>query len=134
MARVCGALARGHAIALGSRDAVRPLAPDLIRAVRFAPRGAGIVVATGLDAPGDGLDSVLAGLARRGPLRLILTEDAFETAPPATALPFLTPDGRVARGRFGGLPEARAGRLAALRLPGLSVERWPTDRAVARAS
>jgi uncharacterized protein (DUF58 family) len=132
MARVCGTLARAHRIALDCRDPVRELGPDLIRAARFAPRGAGIVVATGLDAPGPGLDSVLAGLARRGPLRLILTEDAFETTPPASALPFLAADGRVARGRFGGLPEARAARLAELRLPGLSVERLPTDRPLAR--
>jgi uncharacterized protein (DUF58 family) len=132
MARVCGTLARAHRIALDCRDPVRELGPDLIRAARFAPRGAGIVVATGLDAPGPGLDSVLAGLARLGPLRLILTEDAFETTPPASALPFLAADGRVARGRFGGLPEARAARLAELRLPGLSVERLPTDRPIAR--
>ena len=104
MARVCGALARAHALALGTRAPVRELAPDLVRAARFAPRGAGIVLATGLDHPGPGLEAALAGLARRGPLRLILTEDAFETAPPAAALPFLTADGRVARARFGALP------------------------------
>ena len=107
------------------------LAPDLVRAARFAPRGAGIVLATGLDAPGPGLDAALAGLARRGPLRLILAEDAFETAPPAAALPFLTQDGRVARARFAALPEARAARLAALRLPGLTAERLATDRPLA---
>jgi uncharacterized protein (DUF58 family) len=134
MARVCGALARAHAIALRCRAPLRELAPDLVRAARFAPRGAGVVVATGLDAPGAGLDSALAELARRGPLRLILTEDAFETAPPAAPLPFLTIEGRVARGRFGGLPAARAARLADLRLPDLIVERLRTDRPLARAS
>ena len=124
MARVCGALARAHALALDTRAPVRDLAPDLVRAARFAPRGAGIVLATGLDAPGPGLDAALAGLARRGPLRLILTEDAFETAPPAAALPFVTPDGRVARARFcdaprgprrppRGAPPARPHRRAA---------------------
>ena len=134
MARVCGALARAHALALDTRAPVRDLAPDLVRAARFAPRGAGIVLATGLDAPGPGLDAALAGLARRGPLRLILAEDAFETAPPAAALPFVTPDGRVARARFGTLPEARAARVTALRLPGMTVERLATDRPLARAS
>ncbi len=126
MARVCGLLARAHAQALTTRAPVRDLAPDLVRAGRFAPRGAGIVLATGLDAPGPGLDAALAGLARRGPLRLLLIEDAFETAPPAAALPFLTADGRVARARFSALPEARAARLAALRLPGLTAERLAT--------
>jgi uncharacterized protein (DUF58 family) len=138
MARVAGLLARAHAIALDTRASgrgpTRDLAPDLVRAARFAPRGAGIVLATGLDIPGPGLEPALAGLARRGPLRLILTEDAFESAPPAAALPFVTADGRVSRARFGALPETRAARVAALRLPGLTVERLPTDRPVARAS
>ncbi len=136
MARVCGLLARAHAIALDAgssgRAPVRPLAPDLVRAARFAPRGASIVLATGLDVPGPGLDAALAGLARRGPLRLILTEDAFETAPPGAALPFVTADGRVSRARFGALPQARAARLAALRLPGLTAERLATDQPSAR--
>lgn len=135
MARVAGLLARAHALALEAAAAgapLRELAPDLARAARFAPRGAGVVLATGLDAPGPGLDAVLAGVARRGPLRLILTEDAFETAPPAAALPFVARDGRVARARFGSLPQGRADRLAALRLPGVSVERLPTDRPATR--
>lgn len=127
MARVCGALARAHALALETRGPVRELAPDLVRAARFAPRGAGIVLATGLDLPGPGLDAALAGLASRRPLRLVLTEDAFETRPPAAALPYVTADGRVARGRFGALPEDRVARLAALRLPGLVAERLATD-------
>jgi uncharacterized protein (DUF58 family) len=128
MARVAGLLARAHAMALETNGQIRPLAPELARAARFAPRGATIVLATGLDVPGPGLEAALAGLARRGPVRLLLTEDAFETAPPATALPFLTPEGRVARARFGAVPETRAARLAALRLPGLAAERLPTDR------
>ena len=69
----------------------RDLAPDLVRAARFAPRGAGIVLATGLDAPGPGLDAALAGLARRGPLRLLLVEDAFETAPARRRAPLPRP-------------------------------------------
>jgi uncharacterized protein (DUF58 family) len=128
MARVAGLLARAHAMALETTGPIRPLAPELARAARFAPRGATIVLATGLDRPGPGLEAALAGLARRGPVRLLLTEDAFETAPPAAALPFLTSEGRVARARFGAVPESRAARLAALRLPGLAAERLPTDR------
>jgi uncharacterized protein (DUF58 family) len=134
MARVAGLLTRAHAIALETRAADRPLAPDLVRAARFAPRGAGIVLATGLDQPGTGLDAALAGLARRGPVRILLVEDAFETSPPAAALPFLTEDGRVARARFGALPEARAARLAALRLPGLTAEQIAADQPLAQAS
>lgn len=124
MARVAGLLARAHALALASIALpVRPLAPDLVRAARFAPRGAQVTLATGLDLPGEGIEAALAGLARRGPLRVLLVEDAFEAAPPAAALPFLTSEGRVARARFGALPQARAERLRALALPGLTAER-----------
>lgn len=125
MAWVCGTLARGHALALSiPRPAPnRPLAPDLARAARFAPRGATIVLATGLDLPGPEFEATLAGLARRGPARLLLIEDAFETTPPAAALPFLDAAGRPARGRFDALPAARAERARALRHPGISIER-----------
>ena len=127
MARVAGLLARAHALALDARAPVRdarprprprrPLRPARRRhRARHRPRRP-------------------RPRARRRPRRprppraaprLILTEDAFETAPPAAALPFLTADGRVARARFSALPEARAARLAALRLPGLTAERLAT--------
>ena len=134
MARVAGALARAHALALETRAPVaRPRPRPRPRRPLRTPRRR-LVLATGLDVPGPGLEAALAGLARRGPLRLILTEDAFETAPPGAALPYLTAEGHVARARFGALPEARAARVAALRLPGLTVERLATDRPLARAS
>jgi uncharacterized protein (DUF58 family) len=124
MARVAGCLARAHALALASVAVpVRPLAPELARAARLGPRGAAVVLATGLDAPGDGLDAALAALARRGPLRVLLVEDPFETAPPPAALPFLTAQGQVARARFTALPATRVARLRALALPGLTAER-----------
>ena len=118
MARVSGLLARAHALALDTRPPVARLAPDLVRAARFAPRGAGIVLATGLDAPGPGLDAALAGLARRGPLRLLLAEDAFETAPPAAALPFSPPTAASPAPASPRSPRPGPPAFAALRLAG----------------
>ncbi|MFT4151843.1 MAG: DUF58 domain-containing protein [Paracoccaceae bacterium] len=122
MALVAGCLERAHEAALVYRGPVRPLAPDLLRAARQVPRGAGAVLASALDNPGEGLDAALAALGARGPLRLILIEDPFETAPPARPLPWLGPQG-PAFARFTGLPAARAARAQALARPGVQVQR-----------
>ena len=126
MALVSGCLARAHLVALSSRLAVTPLVPALLRAAPLAPRGALIAIATGLDTPGDGLDAALAAMTDRCTVRLILTEDAFETAPPARPLSYATPEG-TARARFDALPDDRDRRAAALARPGLRVERLATD-------
>lgn len=122
MALVASCLERAHALALAHRGPVRPLAPDLMRAMRQAPRGAAIVLATGLDSPGEGLDAALAALRQRGPLRLVLVEDAFELAPPAQPLPHEGPEG-PAFARFADLPAERAARAAKLALPGVEIRR-----------
>lgn len=122
MALASGCLSRAHDLALASHAPVRALAPELMRAARQVPRGAGIVLATALDEPGEGLDAALAELAARGPLRLLLIEDAFETAPPPLPLPHAGPDG-IAFARFAGLPAARAERAAKLARPGIRVQR-----------
>lgn len=122
MALVAGALARAHDAALAHRGPVRPLAPDLMRAARQVPRGAGMTLATGLDETGPGLEAAFAALAARGPLRVILIEDAFETDPPSRALAHVGPDG-PAFARFTGLSASRAARARALVLPGVQVQR-----------
>ena len=129
MALVAGCLARAHFVAMSSHLPVTPLGPALLRAAPLAPRGALIAIATGLDAPGDGLDAALASLTDRCRVRLILTEDAFETAPPSRPLSYVTPDG-TAHGRFDRLAQDRAGRAADLARPGLRVDRLATDRAL----
>lgn len=126
MARVAAALAQAHDRALGlaaEAAAGAELAGPLARAARLAPRGALVALATGLDRPGEAFEATLAGILRRGPLHLMLVEDAFETAPPADPLPVPLPDGRIGRASFAGLPAARLQRAEALRRPGLSVER-----------
>lgn len=123
MALVAGLLASAHAAALAEPDRQRPLAPDLLPAARQAPRGAGIVVATGLDRPGEGFDAALAALRARGPMQILLVEDAFETAPPTRALPYASGSGGIAIGRFDALPAARRDRAAVLGRTGIPVTR-----------
>lgn len=134
MASLSGCLARTHAAALVAARAGRtdrPLAPDLMRAARQLPRGAGIVLATGLDDPGEGLDAALAALAARGPLRLILIEDRFETAPSARPLPCVGPGG-PRHADFSRLSAARAERAERLaQLPGVQVLRQSSAAAMA---
>lgn len=130
MALVAGCLERAHEAALAHRGPVRELAPELMAAMRQAPRGAGLVLATGLDTTGPGLDAALAALRQRGPLRLILVEDAFERAPPARALPHDGPDG-AAFARFDDLPALRAARAARLALPGVDVRRLDASGEIA---
>lgn len=131
MAGVAGLLARAHDEALqrarGGRDGPRDLAPDLAAIARHVPRGAGMVLATALDLPGRDLDAALAALRARGPLRVLLVEDAFETAPPPTALPVR--DGAGAGwADFAGLALDRDRRAARLAMPGQEVRRLATHR------
>ena len=121
MARVAGHLARAHDEALAApAGPVPPLAEGLRAALKHLPRGAGAVLASGLDDPGEGFDAALAALSARVSLTLLLIEDAFERAPPAMPLPMLTAEGpRWAS--FTGLD--RAARTDRLRRPGLRVLR-----------
>lgn len=127
MARVAGCLALGHARALAALGApIRPLAPDLVRAGRLAPRGATVILASSLDDPGPGLSAALDGIRRRGALRLLLPLDPFEADPPAGVLPFLGPGGATT-GAFHRLPEHRADRRARLAAAGIPAEDVPTE-------
>ncbi len=166
MALVARCLERAHEGALAHRGPVLPLALGLLTAARHVPRGAGVVLATGLDdaapspaeilgevprpasfspnssdaastpdhptdtAPatmaGPALRSALAALAARGPVRLILVEDAFETHPPPQALGYVGPRG-PAHARFADLSALRQARAEALRLPGVQVQRLPSS-------
>lgn len=122
MAQVAGCIARAHDQALSDHSDTRPLAPDLMQAARQVPRGAGIMLATGLDHVGDDLDAALAALRARGPLRLLLIEDAFERSPTTAILPYLGPDG-PAYAQFRDLPHMRDARAERLARPGQEVRR-----------
>lgn len=120
MALVAGCLARAHerALDLGARRAAerlptRPLGPELMQITAHIPRGAAVLLATGLDLPGEGCEAALAALAGRSLLRLALVEDAFERAPPAGALP-VSGALRPQWAAFDDLAAARAARAEAL--------------------
>ncbi|MEI4472728.1 DUF58 domain-containing protein [Frigidibacter sp. MR17.24] len=107
MAAVAGCLARAHADAVAAAGlAPRPLAPDLARAARLAPRGAAVVLASALDDPGPGFDAAIGAILRRGPLQILLPADPIETAPPRLRLGWLDALGRAHRGRVDGVSAA----------------------------
>src|SRR5690606_36528184 len=124
MAAVAGCLERAHDQALAAcRTAPHSAAPALlapapIETALQVPRGAGILLASGLDLPGDGFEAALAALRARVPLQLFLIEDALETAPPGIAMPCTGGEGRSGHMRFDALPAARDERAARLQLPG----------------
>lgn len=131
MALVTACLARAHeaALAAAQQDArrghaspVRPLGPDLIRAARQAPSGAGLILASAMDNSGPDFDAALAALVARGPLQIFLIEDQFETDPPQYPLPFQTDQG-VAYARFSDIQAQNAQRAARLQRPGIRVRR-----------
>ncbi|MBH0239254.1 DUF58 domain-containing protein [Methylobrevis albus] len=95
MTAVAGGLARAHAAALTSSDTRVPgLADALDAAVRLLPRGGSILLATGLDAPGDDFDEALLRARWRCDVKVALVIDAFERRPPAGSFPFVTFAGR----------------------------------------
>lgn len=96
MVRICHMLASRHDQALGGgalgSGALRgrrapSLEEALIRALRLAPPGGDVAIATGPEgiAPED--EPALARLARRRHVRILLPLDGIETAPPESALP-----------------------------------------------
>lgn len=133
MARVAGCLARAHAAALADLATAPDAAvPDLARllesAARLVPRGAAVVLATGFDTAGAGVERVLVTALRRGPLRLVLTEDSFERDPPAMPLPYRTGPGSAEMAAFTALPARRTALVARMAMLGAEVERMATDR------
>ncbi len=95
MAALCQALARAHESALlGPPDLDPPLGPVLERARALLPAGGHLVLASALDAPGEGFADAVAVLAERISVSLILVSDPFERAAPPGLYPYATPDGR----------------------------------------
>ncbi|GGG79611.1 hypothetical protein GCM10011415_31060 [Salipiger pallidus] len=84
MDEVIAGLVRAHEAALahalaGQLDDV-PLERGLSDLESIAPEGATIVIASGFSVPGAGLAARLAGLARRGPLKLVHVVDGARAA------------------------------------------------------
>lgn len=104
MLEIAATLELAHARVLASAGDGEPLPLDaaLERIGRLAPRGAAILLASGLDDPGADLSNVLERLRRRLRLVLLAVLDAVETEPPARELPFAGPTGEVRWGRLTG--------------------------------
>lgn len=106
MLEISATLARTHAEVMtdpeGDPCPLTDLLPEI--AARLAS-GTAILLATGLDAPGDGFAPIVTALARRNPFEVLLVQDAVETAPPPGH--FSARIGRaLSRGRFGASPTA----------------------------
>ncbi len=104
-----------------------PLAPTLERARALLPAGGHLVLASALDAPGEGFSESVAALAERVSLSLILVSDAFERAAPPGLYPYATPDGRRGTVRIGKARAAPEDRLAAYTRLGLNGLRLDTE-------
>lgn len=110
MMQVVAALASAHSRALDTPMPESPVMLDraLERANRLVRPGATLLLASGLDDPGDDLENVLGSLRRGIRLVLYTIRDALETAPPARQLPIANTAGVVRWGRFSGvLPDAQ---------------------------
>lgn len=80
MLEVIGAMVRAHAAGLVAArgGAVDPALDAMLeQAARLAPTGAEIVIASGFEAPGEGLADRLGALGRRRALRLLLVTEAL---------------------------------------------------------
>ncbi|MEJ1162009.1 DUF58 domain-containing protein [Prosthecomicrobium sp. N25] len=133
MVAVVGGLAAAQRRALSAPDAMDPPLDGILeQTAAVAPKGASVVLATGLDRPGEHFDTMVPALARRARLSVLLIADGFETAPPAGRYPYATAAGRRGwtspRGgtspHGGGLASLaeRTGRLDRLGVPWLVVE------------
>lgn len=126
MSAVIGVMARAHADALAEADRPDPpLDAALETAVGALPRGGHLILATGLDEPGERFDDVLRAARARVSTTVLLVADAFEREAPRGAYAFATRGGKVGwlSGRRRDTEgDARRARLAALGVPLVTIE------------
>lgn len=101
MLNVIGGLVKAHEQCLGAtamgQGGDPALDQSLARADRLVPSGAEIVIASGFDMPGSGLEDRLNALARRRVPRLVLVTDAQASQLPPGRYPVRMADGRRLR-------------------------------------
>ncbi len=125
MARLLGRLARAHDEALAASRRAGVPAEDgsallLEAALKAGPRGATVLLASGLDAAGPRFDRAALALMQRARLACLVVLDRFEIEPPAGLYPFLAPNGARGIGSVeAGVPppDPRIARLERLGLP-----------------
>ena len=106
MLEIAGVLARTHAATMGAHpEEVVPLSDGLIEIAARVPSGTAVLLATGMDTPGDGFADIATDLMRRNRFEILLVQDAVETAPPPGRFTARTGD-ILSRGRFGASPTA----------------------------
>lgn len=126
MSSVIGVMARAHQEALADQDRPDPpLAERLETAVGALPRGGHLVVATGLDEPGERFDEVIKAAKTRVTVTVLLVADAFERDAPRGAYAFMTRGGKagwLSGRRRAAEEDPRRARLVALGLAVLPVD------------
>jgi uncharacterized protein (DUF58 family) len=120
MISLIGEMAEAHRGAMASAAvADPPLAAILEQAEALAGSGSLIILATALDAPGDGFDHAVERIAGRHDLAVVLVVDRFERAPTPGSYPYMTIDGEAGWIRVGhegepSRPDDRPSRLRRL--------------------
>lgn len=95
MSAIVGVMARAHAGALADQDRPDPpLATSLETAVGALPRGGHLVIASGLDEPGERFDDVMKAARSRVTVSVLLVADAFERDAPRGAYAFMSRAGK----------------------------------------
>ena len=119
MLSVIGELAAAHRDALANIETRDPPLAAILEGAEGLAGAGWIVVATGLDAPGDAFDGVAERLARKRDLSIALIADRFELDPPRGAYPYRTNDDDAGWLRVVGSVATDA-RLARLRRLGVN--------------
>jgi uncharacterized protein (DUF58 family) len=119
MISLIGELAAVHRAAGEHPDLAEPPLAGILEEAEGLARDGAIIVATALDAPGDGFDGVAERLARKRDLCVVLVADRFEIDPVGGVYPYRTLDGdagwlRVERDANSAAPDARLARLRRL--------------------
>lgn len=107
------------------------LASGLARVTRVAPKGAEVIIATGLDTPGPDLAGELGQLAQRRAPRLIRIEDAAADLPPGL-YPIRLSDGSRRRMRIAGNTRSLAPSDTIADIPFLQLKAGDKPQAMAR--
>ncbi|WP_425406748.1 DUF58 domain-containing protein [Hwanghaeella sp.] len=132
MVRIAGSLAQAHrqaldALAAGDRVAGVGLEAHIDRVARLVPRGATVVLATGLD-DGEGVaEQAIRPLLRLARVEIFLIRDAFERDPPQRNLPYFSEDGVLRWGAFTKDEKSTENRIRALRDIGATVRVIDSD-------
>jgi Protein of unknown function DUF58 len=95
MVSVIGNIAAAHQAAFANASE-QSLARGLELAARVLPSGGTVILATGLDHPGDDFEIMAERLMMRGRLSICLVIDAFEKKPPPGTYPFVTAHSEIA--------------------------------------